>query len=242
MKKTAVITPIASPLLDEAVRRRCREVAPADFEVEAISLTRGPLSIETIFDEEYAAAALYDWALENRREIGREYGAVVVNCFADPGVDGLRELLDLPVVGVGAAAFSLALQLAPRFSVISMQKNSLAHGLARLDKMSLGGRLASFYPLEDNLESLAEGGGYRQLLAYGKKAAAEDGADALVLGCTGMAEMAVRLQEELPLPVIEPTSAGLWAAFALQGLGLKHGRCWMYQQARPENIVRRNDN
>lgn len=240
MKKIAVVTPIASRILNEAAGRRCRKVLPPGIEAEAISLTSGPMSIETMFDEEYAAAALYDWALASREAIPREYGAIVVNCFADPGVEGLRELFDLPVVGAGAAALSLAIQLAPRFTVISMQKNSLPHGLRRLAGQGLSGRLASFYAVTEGLEGLAssERGAFGQLLAFGRRAAGEDGADALVLGCTGMAEMAEALSRELALPVIEPTSAGVWTAAALRGLGLKHGRLWMYQAARPENIIR----
>jgi len=50
------------------------------------------------------------------------------------------------------------------------------------------------------------------LLRYGKKAIEEDGADGLVLGCTGMADLAEVLQGELQVPVVEPTGAGLWMA------------------------------
>ena len=76
MKKIAVVTPIASRILNEAAGRRCREVLPPGIEAEAISLTSGPMSIETMFDEEYAAAALYDWALASREAIPREYRCV----------------------------------------------------------------------------------------------------------------------------------------------------------------------
>ena len=240
MKKIGVLTPIASTILDEMTLNRCRSVLPGEYGgVECFSLPWGPSSIETMFDEEYGAVAIYEEACRRKEEWEKKYSALVINCFADPGVDGLREILDMPVVGVGAAAFALAIQLAPKFSVISMQKNSVPHAWNRLNKMGLEKRAASIYGVEEHLEELAAGGGQvaEKLLFYANKALNEDGADCIVLGCTGMADMAQELQKKLPAPLIEPTSAGLWAALSMLNLGLSHGRIWMYQKADPKKII-----
>ena len=240
MKKIGIITPIASTILDEQALKRCKSVLPGGFgEVECFSLPWGPTSIETMYDEEYGSVAIYEEARRKKDEWETKYSALVINCFADPGVDGLRELLDIPVIGVGAAAFALAMQLAPRFSVISMQRNSVPHAWNRLYKMGLEKRVASVYGVEEHLEELSGGGAsvVEKLQGYALKALNDDGADCIVLGCTGMADMAEELQKRLPAPLIEPTSAGLWAALAMCNLGLSHGRLWMYQKADPGKII-----
>ena len=240
MKKIGIITPIASTILDKQAYKRCKSVLPEEFgEVECFSLTLGPSSIETIFDEEYGAVAVYEEAYRRKDEWETKYSAIVINCFADPGVDGLRELLDMPIIGAGAAAFALAMQLAPRFSIISMQRNSVPHAWNRLYKMGLEKRVASVYGVEEHLEELSASSDevVEQLLLYAQKALNNDGADCIVLGCTGMADMAEALQKKLPAPLIEPTSAGLWAALSMHNLSLNHGRLWMYQKADPEKIT-----
>lgn len=59
----------------------------------------------------------------------------------------------------------------------------------------------------------------------------ERGAEAIVLGCTGMWRVARILGERLPVPVIEPLAAALKLAEALAGLGLRNSRRGMYQPA-----------
>ena len=49
----------------------------------------------------------------------------------------------------------------------------------------------------------------------------EDGADAILLGCAGMATLAAALSDEFGCPVIEGISAGLALAAALAGAGLR---------------------
>ena len=52
----------------------------------------------------------------------------------------------------------------------------------------------------------------------------EDGAEVLVLGCTGMTGMAERLSHELNVPVIDPIPTAVKLAEMLVGLGLSHSK------------------
>src|SRR5690625_2297342 len=53
-----------------------------------------------------------------------EYDAISIACFYDPGLRELREILDIPVVGIANASYILAQNYGHSFSVvISRQKN-----------------------------------------------------------------------------------------------------------------------
>lgn len=236
MKRIGLWTPVSSQSFDAAAAVRCGQIhLPEDIQVLCRTLNKGPVSIETIFDEDCASAALYETILMEKASEGDPMDALVINCFADPGVDGLRELLDIPVVGAGQAALALAMQLSPRFSVLSVQKNSVPHAWQRFGKFGIQQRCASVLAMEIAPDRLGEDpeAVLQELVRHGKKATDEDGADGIVLGCTGMADLALRLQEILQVPVVEPTGAGLWMAAALLNLRLTHGRSWMYQKAEP---------
>lgn len=239
--KLWLLTPITSPVFDQKFSKRSKEIGlPQDVTVICDSLTSGTKSIESAFDEEYAGVAILETVLEKQKAGKVDYDAIIINCFADPTVDALRELVDIPVVGVGTAAITLAAQFAPRFSILAIKKNSLPRTYARLSRMGLTSRLASVYHIGSEVLDLTdETVAYEKLLQIGEKAVTEDCSDALILGCTGMANFAEKLQHELKVPVIDPTAAGLWSALTLCSLGLKHSRHWMYPKANLNKIIGR---
>jgi allantoin racemase len=60
---------------------------------------------------------------------------------------------------------------------------------------------------------------FARLVAEGRKAITEDGAEAIVLGCAGMAEMCANLSQTLGLPVIDGVVAAVKLAEALASGG-----------------------
>ena len=50
---------------------------------------------------------------------------------------------------------------------------------------------------------------FARMLAVGRTLRDQDGADAIVLGCTGMARHRAPLETELGVPVIDPTQAAV---------------------------------
>ena len=62
------------------------------------------------------------------------------------------------------------------------------------------------------------------LLAESRKAVEDDGADTIILGCTGMIGMAKALQETLGIPVIDPAIASLKIAESLVDMKISHSK------------------
>ena len=50
---------------------------------------------------------------------GDGFDAALVGCFGDPGLDGVRELARMPVVGPAEASLHVAAMLADRFGIIT---------------------------------------------------------------------------------------------------------------------------
>ena len=62
----------------------------------------------------------------------------------------------------------------------------------------------------------------------------EEGAEAVLLGCAGMTDLAAALTEETGVPVIDGVAAAVKFAEALVGLGLKTCKRGAYARPRPK--------
>ncbi|SDY97017.1 allantoin racemase [Jannaschia faecimaris] len=114
--------------------------------------------------------------------------AIIIGCFDDTGLGPAREIADCPVIGVGQAAYHMAILAGRRFSVVTTLKVSVpvltqniqAYGFDR----HLGRVRSSGVPVLA-LEADPVGAGAK-VIAEIDRAAAEDAVDSVVLGCAGM--------------------------------------------------------
>ncbi len=194
-------------------------------EVTTICLEDGPVSLESGVDEALIAVPLM---LEARKAEEEGYDAVVIDCAADPAVRAVREYVRIPVVSAGEASFQYVLGLADRFSVVTVLENTARLIEDRLRSYGLMLRVASVryanVPVLDLTDmSLA----CDRILAEAREAIDKDGADAIVLGCTGMSPVTKHLQENLEVPVVDPAVAALTLAESLVRMGLAHSaKCY----------------
>jgi allantoin racemase len=186
--------------------------------LEFDSLSQGTVSIEDAYDE-----ALNEPHILDRIRLAERSGfsAVVIDCFGDPALDAARELVRIPVVGVAQSACHLAAQLAPRFSIINTVPEFVHIDRSLVVKYGLSEHLASVITINIPVLSLEahEKRTLTRLVTAVKEAASEDGAQAVVLGCTGMSSLMPALQnrvadEGLNIPIIEPLRAAVYNAVA----------------------------
>ena len=144
--------------------------------------------------------------------------AHVIACFDDTGLDAARALADAPVVGIGEAAFHVASLVAHRFAVVTtlarsvpvIENNLLRYGL---DRRCARVRAADVPVLAlDDPASNARARIAREI----ERALREDGAEAIVLGCAGMANLAASLAAEFGVPVVDGVAAAVALAEALR--------------------------
>jgi allantoin racemase len=196
---TGDLGPGAEPYLDHRVA--------GPMKVDTSRIASGPASIETVFDEAFAVPAI----LQLVKDVARTHDGVMVNCFADPGVEAARELVRVPVLGIGEASLLLATTLGNRFSVISTPGNAGAWLDRQLRSMGLTSRLASAAGIDIPVLALSRdvGATVEALVRAGREAVDHHGAEVIVLGCGAMAAAAASVRQRLEVPVVEPAAAAL---------------------------------
>jgi allantoin racemase len=200
---------VINPNSNDAVTRGLDEAlaalrTPDGPVIECRTLAEGPFGIETQADADGVAIPL-------RRLVEREDAAAfVIACYSDPGLHVCREGTDSPVFGIAECGVLTALARAETFGVIAIKSRSIPRHMRYLRQMGLSERLAGERPLEMSVAETASGEGtLARMIAVGRELRDRDGARAIVMGCAGMARHRRPLEDELGLPVIDPTQAAV---------------------------------
>jgi len=231
MFRLALINPNTDPHHTEAMGGVALAALPEGCEVTAVNPERGPSSIESEADAVVAAAetAALMRALP-------EHDAYLIACFGDPGLDAARERAAAPVVGIGEAAYTAATLVGKRFGVITTLPRSIPALEEAIEARGLQPRLAGILPL--HIPVAEQGAGHpdttEAIVAAGQALASERGADALILACGGMADVARAVEQRVGVPVCDGVAFGAGVAHALWSCGLRTSKAGAY--AAPEPI------
>lgn len=230
--RITVINPNTTATMTEKIGTAARAVASAGTDIVAVNPSFGPASIEGYFDEVFSIPGLID---EIRK--APDADAFVVACFDDTGLDAARCATDSPVIGIGEAAFHMASLIAGKFSVVTTLSRSvpaITHNLVRYGLMArCAGVRAAEVPVLD-LEKPGSDARAR-ISAEIAEAVVQDHAEAVVLGCAGMADLAQALSREHGLPVVDGVSSAVKLAEGLVSLGLKTSKRGGYAAPRPKS-------
>jgi allantoin racemase len=230
-------SPMDKTIGPQEVRRRAQvlqEYAAAGTEVAAEPTATGPAAIENARD---AAVVVPELLRLGPMAQERGFDAIVIGCFSDPGLEPLRELLRIAVVGPGAASFHLAAQLGTRISVLTPAGRGFGRLAARLRALALAPLLASVRGIGLSVMELAQQqpGALAKAADAARQAVDEDGADVLVLGCMSMAflpRVCEVLSERVGVPVVNPVTAALKTAEMLVTMKLAQSKL-AYPAPRP---------
>ncbi len=230
-----IVNPNTTASMTEKAATAARAVAAAGTEIIVATSRMGPVSIEGHYDGALAIPGLLT-ELNERQQTG--YDAAIVACFDDTGLDAARTFANVPVLGLCESAVATAGFLAQRFTVVTTLERSrvLIDNLVR--RYGMGGRAkvrASDIPVLE-LEDAASGA-IGKLKAEIERALSEDGAEAIVLGCAGMTDLARELQEFYGVPVIDGVAAAVKQAEALVSLGLSTSKRGSYASPLPKSFT-----
>jgi len=216
--RIVVVNPNTTASMTAKIGTAAKAVASPGVEVLAVNPDFGPPSIEGYFDEAFCVPGLL-------AEVAKAAGAdaFVVACFDDTGLEAARSATEAPVVGIGEAAFHMASLIADKFSVVTTLPRSIAPIEKNLVKYGLSARCAKVRAADVPVLALEEPGSdaARTIEAEIARALAEDGAEAIVLGCAGMTDLAHALEREAGVPVLDGVACAVSLAEALVRVGLK---------------------
>jgi allantoin racemase len=217
-----VINPNTTASMTRLIGESARSVAAPGTTVTAVNPDMGPASIESHYDEALSVPGLLTEIARARTEPADGF---VIACFGDPGLEAARELADGPVVGVAEAAMHAASFLGRGFSVVTTLGRTAgrawdlaeAYGMTRFCRAVRACEIPVL-ALED-----PESDAFAAIVAESRAAVADDGAEAIVLGCAGMADLAARMTEAVGVPVIDGVAAAVKTVEGLVAMGLRKG-------------------
>ena len=218
MTRVLVVNPNTTASMTATIREAATAAAPQGCTIVAREPADGPVSVEGFYDEAFSVPGLLREIARGERE---GFDAYVIACFDDTGLDAARCLARVPVVGIGEAAFHAASLVAYRFAVVTTLSRSIAAIEGNLLRYGLASRCASVTACEVPVLELDDPASDARARISAECAVALDrGADAVVLGCAGMADLACSLSAEHGVPVVDGIAAAVRLAHAVAGLGL----------------------
>ncbi|MHA6264926.1 aspartate/glutamate racemase family protein [Arenibacterium sp. CAU 1754] len=223
--KILVVNPNTTASMTRKIAAVARDVARPDTEIIATNSKNGPASIQGFLDVATCVPGLLDEVA-----LYPDVDAIVIACFDDTGLDAVRTLVNVPVLGIGEAAFHAASMIATKFSVITTLSRSVPGIENNLMRYGLAQKCARVRATDIPVLKLEEGdpATLEKIRSEFRAAIAQDSAEAIVLGCAGMADLLAQLSEEFGLPVIDGVTAGVTFAEALVNNKLRTSKMGAY--------------
>ena len=239
MSKVLVLVPFA---LDES------QIAYREAQTRTVSLRpdvtfhfkpvkAGPTSVASPHDWMLLDISLFEAGLNAEAD---GFDAVVIDTVSDSGADGLRSMLDIPVVAPGRASMIFSLTLGRRFGVMAQWQPAMA----RYEKVLYEwGRRSMCAGVEhfDTPPDFANLIGGKEDVVFPKMESAcrrliDRGADVICLGSTTMHQAHGYLSSVLEVPVVNPGPLSYKLVEVMLALNLSHSR-----NAYPKPLVPKPD-
>jgi len=224
-----IVYVVPGPMNPTEVKRRgglLQEWASPGTDVDIISVTEGPASIESMYEEYLSIPATMKTIFRMEQE---GYDAAILGCAGDPGLDAAREITtSMFVIGPGQSSMQIATMLGHRFSVLTIEDSLIASSYELAYKAGVMEKMASVVSVNVPVLELAtdKAASMEKIVNAGRLAMERDRADTLVLGCMSMGflNVAAEVEAVLGIPVVNPSITGLKAAEAIVGSGLMHSK------------------
>jgi len=220
---------LANPNATEAVTKACallaREAALPGTEIVEWTNGGGPPLIDSYYGD-YLAGRPLATALAALRPAP---DAVVLAGFGNYGTHAVKEVLDVPVVGLPEAAMAYATPLCHRFAIITTATRMIAYTEDLVEALGFAARCAAVRAVQ--LPPIGAEPPADHVVAALAAEAAATGADLVILGGSRLSPYAAALRARTPLVVVEPVACAVTMAESLVRIGLRQSKSGKF--ARP---------
>ncbi|MBR0654077.1 aspartate/glutamate racemase family protein [Plastoroseomonas arctica] len=212
--KLLLINGNTDPAITALILGRAQAALPrlglGHLRLEAVTARFGARYIATRAAVAIAGHAVLDALATNLRP---DHAGAIIACFGEPGLEAAREILPIPVQGMAEASLAIGHRIAPRIAFLTggagwvpmLEEFCLARGLGA-DRVLVH----AVAPTGDMIAANPEAA--LALLAEATRAAAAEGCGAVVLGGAGLAGLAQRLSDAVPVPVLDSLDCALLRA------------------------------
>lgn len=217
MSETPIRIMYLNPVGDDAVVDRvfadmARDHKLPGTEVHVTALPRDHYGFSHIEFRTYEALVTRGIMRAVRRAAEEGFDALVIGCFYDTALQEARELSGTMVVTAPCvSSCEIAASLSNRFGIIVGRRKWINQMRANVIEYGHAERLAGFYDVGLGVEDFQKDHVVtnRRLLAAGRRAVEEGGAESLILGCTMEIGFYREIERDLGVPVIDPSIAAL---------------------------------
>ena len=233
-KKICIINPNTTISMTKVIDITAKKYAGVNTEIITTQPQTGPESIEGYYDEAFCIPGLVE-----EIEKHSDADSYIIACFDDTGLEVIRSITEKPVIGIGEAAYHIATMVAGNFTVITTLSRSIRPLTHNLKKYGLFENCVKVTAIEvpvldleniskENLDKLNKGI---------QDTIENDNAEAIILGCAGMADLAKKLEKKHKLPVIEGVSSAVVLAESLVNLKIKTSKVGSYALPRKKGYM-----
>lgn len=216
--KILVLNPNTSQFVTDKVCDVARQAAGPAEHILGVTGRRGPLIVGT--RSECAMAA--QEALSLAAEHGGDVDGILLAISFDTGLDALREMLGIPVVGISEAGMLAAMSVSRRFAMLTFGDRAVPIYEELVDHYRWRDRsvgVISMRPLsQDELEDTTLV--LPQLVEAIEAAACDRGAESIVLAGAVFAGIAKMLRDRVSIPVVDGIVAAVHQLRMLHAMNL----------------------
>ena len=228
--KLLVIIPIVTTEFNDALKQEISAVQASDFQIDYQNLKQGTNFIESRYAEFLDTQSIVEIAKQAQQD---GYDAIFITCFGEPGVSVVRELVEIPVIGGFLSSAMTSNLLSHKFSIVTVVPDvvpmlrELARSLGVEENLTSIRVIDVPVPQLGNISLVEE-----KLLEQSLAAIQLEGAQAILMGCTGMLGVRDYVQSEIqkkldlnnPVPVISPNQHSVGYLQSMVRMGLTHSR------------------
>ena len=206
-----VVNPNTSEDMTAAIDRVGQVAAGTSATVVTLRSQQGPHTIEGPLDAALGVAGM----LEVIGAYTQPFDAVVVACFGDPGVEALRVLVRVPVIGIAAASFIQAAFLSQRFAIVTPAVGTPERYAAVTAAMGIRQQFLGTYQTQLSVADFeSDDPSVVDTLVFHAQQAVKDGAECLLFGCAGIADQIQEIAERVGVLCLPSVAAGVSQAIA----------------------------
>jgi allantoin racemase len=211
--KILLVNANTTPAVTERIAAEARRVAAPGTEVLPVTGSFGAPIIGTRAEMAVAEHAALDLFARH----GKGVDAVVIGVSFDVGLRALREMADVPVVGMTEAACLLACTQGGSFGIVTYGARSAVILREIVASYGVALRLAGVHALGATPADMLKDPKalHAQIAGAARELALSDGAEAVILAGAVMAGLPPLIQDQVPCPLLEGIASGIGLAEVL---------------------------
>lgn len=217
-----IIVPVSTDKWNKGIRELCEEVKNPDTEIDIVNIKKGPVSIESEYDEALSAPYTIEEAIKAEEE---GYQGVIIYCFANPALFAVREVIKIPAVGIGEAAHMMGMIVGERIGIIATIENAVPRNWRRTKLIGSKNKVMAIKAL--NLPVLEYSNKEKTFLRVKEVAQSlikDFDVDCIILGCGSILGMKEEIKRSFSIPIIIPGEAAVKLVESMVKMKISHSK------------------